>query len=391
MTLIRIQERSGGPNGSNATVSFDHGPEYQVTVHDHFSEKEEEQLEWYFEQYLRFPFLRQVQAKAAAGSITAYGEALFKQVFADPPNVLFAYKTAVQAGLNTVEVEIAGSPKFHALHWEALKDPELPRPLALQAIMIRKNLEHQIVHADVRPSPTINLLLVAARPFGKRDMGYRTISRPLVEALRQAQVPIKIEILRPGTYKAFENHLRKVTAQHGVGYYHVIHFDVHGALLSYEQLKEGQEDHRYLCNGRYAREDLQPYEGLKAFLAFESEKDNESDLVEAAELANVLVEHHVPIAILNACQSGKQLGASETSLGSRLMQAGVQLVLAMGYSVTVSAAQLLMRTLYEQLFASDDLSVAIRHARTELYNHKERNAYFDQLIDLEDWLLPVVY
>jgi hypothetical protein len=63
----------------------------------------------------------------------------------------------------------------------------------------------------------------------------------------------------------------------------------------------------------------------------------------------------------------------------------------MGYSVTVSAAELLMSTLYQHLFAGDDLAVAIRHARTELYNNKERRAYFDQKINLEDWLLPVVY
>ena len=61
------------------------------------------------------------------------------------------------------------------------------------------------------------------------------------------------------------------------------------------------------------------------------------------------------------------------------------------YSVTVGAAELLMRTLYLQLFAGSDLSTAIRKARTELYNYKERRAYFDQHIDLEDWLLPVVY
>src|SRR5260221_8893739 len=73
------------------------------------------------------------------------------------------------------------------------------------------------------------------------------------------------------------------------------------------------------------------------------------------------------------------------------MQAGVQLVLAMGYSVTVSAAELLMKTLYQHLFAGEELSAAIRQARTELYNHKARQAYFEQQIDLEDWLLPVVY
>jgi tetratricopeptide (TPR) repeat protein len=130
----------------------------------------------------------------------------------------------------------------------------------------------------------------------------------------------------------------------------------------------------------------------KAFLSFESEQEeNKADLVEASELAHLLIAHHIPIAILNACQSGKQVGERETSLGSHLVQAGVQFVLAMGYSVTVSAAELLMKTLYEKLFAHAELPIAIRDGRAELYNHKERRAYFDQMIDLEDWLLPVAY
>jgi tetratricopeptide (TPR) repeat protein len=204
--------------------------------------------------------------------------------------------------------------------------------------------------------------------------------------------------VRPGTYRALENHLREVTAKHKEGYYHVIHFDVHGAVLTYEQFQRSQkepEGNPYQYK-RYAREEIQPYEGVKAFLSFEAEANYEeqekrSDLVEASELASLLTKHHVPITILNACQSGKQVGASETSLGSNLIQAGVQLVLAMGYSVTVGAAELLMSTLYKHLFDGDNLSIAIRHARTELYNNKERRAYFDQKIDLEDWLLPVVY
>ena len=193
-----------------------------------------------------------------------------------------------------------------------------------------------------------------------------------------------------------ENHLSKITAKHGEGYYHVIHFDVHGAVLTYEQFQHIQKEPtgNPVKYQRYGRNEIRPFEGVKAFLSFEAdneEQKNKSDLVEASELANLLVKHHVPITILNACQSGKQIGDRETSLGSHLIQAGLQLVLAMGYSVTVSAAELLISTLYQHLFAGDDLAVAIRHARTELYNNKERRAYFDQKIDLEDWLLPVVY
>ncbi len=391
MTLIRIQERVQEQGSFQAMVSFNHGSEYSIVVTNPFSEADEERLEWYFEEYLEFPFIKGVKVREAATSITTYGEALFKQVFADNPKVLVPFKNAVQAGLNTVQVEIAGSAQFHALHWEALKDPDLPQPLVLHAVMVRKNLEDQPVHAEVQSTPTIHLLVVAARPYGKRDMGYRTISRPLVDLLRQSSLPIQVEIVRPGTYEALAKHLERNTEKHGAGYYHVIHFDLHGALLTYDQLQEQQGDYRFLCNNRYGRKNIEPFEGHKAFLAFEGPRDNEPDPVEAKELADLLIYHKIPVAILNACQSGKQIGATETSLGSRLMQAGVQLVMAMGYSVTVSAAQLLMKTLYQQLFANDDLTVAIRHARTELYNHKTRQAYFDQKIDLEDWLLPVVY
>ncbi len=390
MALIRIQEQAGGPNGSNATVSFENGPPYPLTVGDPFTEEEEKRLEWYFEEHLQFPFTNQVLATTIAASIPTYGEALFKQVFADP-EAYVTYKHCLQAGLNKIQFEIAGSPEFHRWHWEALKDPKLPRPLVLSATMVRKNLKPQVLPATVRPSPTINLLIVSARPFGKSDVGYRTISRPLVEGLRQAGLPVRIDIVRPGTYKALENHLRDVSTQHGVGYYHMIHFDVHGALLAYDELKEEQEANHYLYHSRYGRADIAKYEGVKAFLFLEDEQDNKADPLEAQELADLLITHQVPIAILNACQSGKQVGASETSLGSRLMQAGMQVVLAMGYSVTVTAAELLMSILYKQLFANYNLSTAIRFARTELYNFKGRQAYYNQTIDLEDWLLPVVY
>ena len=156
-------------------------------------------------------------------------------------------------------------------------------------------------------------------------------------------------------------------------------------------MKRKKESHSHTYQKYYALKDIEPYEGEKAFLFFEGEQDDSVTPVEASALANMLRDHHIPVAILNACQSGKQVGTTETSLGSSLMQAGVQLVLAMGYSVTVTAAVLLMKTLYQHLFDGNDLTLAIRHARNELYNDKRRQAYYAQLIDLEDWLLPVVY
>src|SRR5256885_10457569 len=141
MTLIRIQERLGEQDGSNAIVSFDHGPEYPIIINDPFIDHEglELELEWYFEEYLKFPFIQKVRARQAAANIRTYGEILFGQVFGDQ-DIYAEYRGLLKTGLNDVRLEIAGSPKFHALHWEAMKDPKLVQPLALQTTMVRKNL-----------------------------------------------------------------------------------------------------------------------------------------------------------------------------------------------------------------------------------------------------------
>ncbi|WP_334909342.1 tetratricopeptide repeat protein, partial [Nostoc sp.] len=134
----------------------------------------------------------------------------------------------------------------------------------------------------------------------------------------------------------------------------------------------------------------------------DGESKGKADPVEAGELADLLTGKGIPVCILNACQSGKQVrgnekdgenneNSRETSLGSRLMTAGMQMVVAMGYSVTVSAARLMMEQVYKNLFGGKEITEAIRLGRRELFNNKTRKAYFNTDIDLEDWLLPVAY
>jgi tetratricopeptide (TPR) repeat protein len=414
MTRILIEEWTGGPNATNARVSFDGGPVYPVTVIPPFTPAQEQLLAWYFEEYLNFPLINETYASKAAASIVTYGEQLFAQVFADR-RAYAAYVQYKSAGINTLHFEIAGSFTFHDLHWEALKDPDLPHPFVLDTTMVRKNLEPAPAVAMVRPSPTINILVVTARPDGRKDVNYRTISRPMIEALRQANLKVRIDLVRPGTYMALSQHLEATTDAHRAGYYHVIHFDAHGAVLPYEQLRQGREANRFIFQDRsgYDRPDIKPYPGQRAFLFLEAAETGKSEPVAATELAKLLVKHQIPVALLNACQSGKipqgdedeapaeveaqaQAATSspeqrESSLGLHLMQAGVQVVLAMSYSVTVTAARLLMTALYQHLFAKEPLAIAIRASRIALADHKAREATFKRQIDLEDWLLPVVY
>ncbi|MBD2178668.1 tetratricopeptide repeat protein [Pseudanabaena sp. FACHB-1998] len=396
MPVITIREGQQTDSGFGATLSIE-GRNYAIAISTPLvSAADEAKWEWYFEQWLQHPTTGIATAAAVTESIRDYGESLFDQVFGD--RRAFADYSRLRDDLGTLRFEIEGSnPEFQALHWEALRDRDLPRPLAVDCVMVRKSTLPTPVMAAVNPSPTLNLLMVTARPF-KEDVAYRVVSRPLIEAIANSQLPVKIDLLRPATFESLSKHLE----EKGAGHYHMIHFDCHGALLPYATCE------RVMLGGngltfkqRYGRNPLAPYQGVKAFVVLESDVDGEEDLVEATELAALLTGKRIPVCMLNACQSGKQLGSEaaadqgedyrETSLGSRLMAAGMQMVVAMGYSVTVTAAKVMMAAVYEQIFNRKLLEDAVRLGRRELFNQKERQAYYDYQIPLEDWLLPVVY
>ncbi|MEY2911001.1 MAG: Photosystem assembly protein Ycf3 [Cyanobacteriota bacterium] len=413
MSVITIREQEQKATGFAASLSFGDG-EYDIIITDPFTPQEERELEWYFEEWLVCPMVDKIKAERAKDSVKTYGEKLFKQVFQN--RQAYSKYQQLRNNLSHVQIEIVSkTPEFQALHWEALQDPDFRRPLAVDCVMLRKSVNPAVGSVNLPTSPVINLLVVVARPDEEKDVGYRTISRPLVELIENGQLRVKVELLRPGTYQALSQHLE----EKGANFYHIIHLDMHGALLTHEQVQKPIAVNRYLFKGRYGRDDLQPFEGVKAFLAFEGENQGKVDLVEASELAALLTGKGIPVCILNACQSGKQVksplpqnnvetfhGTSlqntttslqnteeevrETSLGSRLMSAGMQMVVAMGYSVTVTAARLMMEHLYKHLFADKPITEAIRLSRRELFNDKERKAYY-QNIKLEDWLLPVVY
>jgi hypothetical protein len=255
-----------------------------------------------FGQWIRFPFDNQVIAQRAAASVQTYGESLFEQIFSDR-RAYADYSRACSGGLSQLQVDIEGdSPDFQALHWEALKDPDHPTPLATEAIFTRKRFQSGGVSVTLAPSPVINLLVVTARPDEEADVGYRTISRPLIEAIHRAQLRVKVEILRPGTFEALSRHLETKT-----GHYHIVHFDAHGGLMTYDQFEAGVTKDRYTYRARYGRPEMERYTGQKAFLFFEGEAKGKADPVEAEELAKLLTNRGIPICILNACQSAKQV------------------------------------------------------------------------------------
>lgn len=114
--------------------------------------------------------------------------------------------------------------------------------------------------------------------------------------------------------------------------------------------------------------------------------------MDAGQLAGLLEHKRIPVCILNACQSAKQdSSAQNTSLGMALIEKGIQHVLGMRYSVSVSAAKLMMATLYRELYRQQPVDQAVAAGRKELGRVQERRAAYNRQILLEDWLLPVLY
>ena len=385
MTVIRVSERRLEDDGSFAArVAFDDDAEYDVLVRDPAGSGTEDLLAWYFEQHLRFPFLDLDKEREAVRQLARYGQDLFGQVLGGEAS--HDYRTLRERAFDGCRLEITGSAAFHRLHWEALRDPKIEAPLAVRLPVTRRvgQLESKFQLPPERA--TLNILVVTARPFGKGDVGYRTISRPLLDAMRQTRLPVTIDLVRPGTWDALREHLQSVTDQHQSGWYQVIHFDLHGGFSQFAELDQMRQQGRLLFQVGPA----EPFGGSRPFLFFETTHEGKAVPVAAQTVASLLEEHRIPVAVLNACQSAMQTG-SEASLALQLVQAGVPAAVGMAYSVTVSAAVQAMPVLYGRLMQRADPVAALHAARRSLYDKRSRQAYFDQQLDLEDWVLPVAF
>jgi hypothetical protein len=162
---------------------------------------------------------------------------------------------------------------------------------------------------------------------------------------------------------------------------HILHFDGHGIFA-------GEVDSQ---NG------LHKIGGQQGKLAFEDE-DGKLDLVEAGELAQVLQDSGVRLAVLDACQSA--MGAADnafSSVAARLIQGGVDNVVAMSASVLVATTTRYFEAFYRELVAGTATPTAQERARQTLHDdprrHMQRRRRDEegQPVKLRDWWLPHFY
>lgn len=245
-SVIEIVEHSIDANGVfEVRVRYPgKGAAYPVTVTDSATPADEQLLGWYFEQHLRYPFLDGDRRRTAVTMLREYGQKLFAQVFGGEAG--FEYQVMRGRGFDDCRIEVVGGAGLHRLHWEALFDPELDSPLAVR-VPITRRVELRPARFEIAgPRPSLNILIVTARPDGAQDVGYRTISRPLVAAVRQAELPVQVDMVRPGTWAALRAHLDAAREKYGSGWYQLVHFDLHGAFTDHTTIQTGSRTGRYL-------------------------------------------------------------------------------------------------------------------------------------------------
>ncbi|QBE65800.1 tetratricopeptide repeat protein [Pseudoduganella lutea] len=326
-----------------------------------------DELTWYLEYYLDYPYgPNQQRAERVTTALKEWGIQAFNALFGQD-KARDWYRDATRSAHAELHLIITSDDaRVLAWPWEALHDP-LVGDLALHC-----RIERQLQYLEDPPEPhpalsreSIGILLVTARPYDA-DVGYRSISRPLVELIHKENLPARVKLLRPPTFDQLRAEL-----QANPGAYHIVHFDGHGGF-GIESDKTGQK-----LKGAQGQLIFEQHDGSEAFVTGEL-------------LSQLLREHRIPIAVLNACQSATLDAEAEdafASVATSLLKAGVRSVVAMGYSLYVSAAREFLPPFYRRLFESGSVADATRAGRQALVAHPERRSGFA----LQDWLVPVLY
>ena len=198
----------------------------EVTIQNPLSSEEEENLRWYLEDYALNDPLLSGKAEAASSGLTQYGQRLLAQLKLNQ-------QIMKQALPIRLDIEECGqSAGFHGIHWEVLENPEVCRGENGSYgpnVFVRRIVDGALPQCSPNAaSDCMRILLVVSRHLEPLEAGHRMISEKLFDIKKcYGHGRLQVEIVRPGTFEAFEAHLER----RGPAYFQAVHFDVHGSVV----------------------------------------------------------------------------------------------------------------------------------------------------------------
>ncbi|MCJ1380859.1 hypothetical protein MMC17_003968 [Xylographa soralifera] len=370
--------------------------EQQLKLEDPFTPDDEAECRWYLESFAPKSPFELTRAKRIAEKLEIYASQLgegirlldlvsrFPRV--DPPQTI---ELEVVEGYRDAEID-SPDASIQRLHWELLENclrhSRGPWPISVTRSIrneydmcgVNKVTAWAVEKTSDHPRNGFNILLVVARNLTFDESAHQDVDpgltlRALLAIKRHLKISnapyeLNIEVVRPGTFIALQEHLQRATDEHGPGYFNLVHFDMHGIIGTH--------------NGSY-----------HAWLMFANASSwNKMKPVRSGNVGKLLKKYDVRMAVLNACESARPNKGMQANLARSFIKEGVTNVLAMAYKTMSSAAPLFLRAFYQALLLEHaPFSRAVSLGRVFLRDHPKRAARCGLEVDLQDWSVPVTY
>ena len=196
----------------------------------------EEELRWYMEDFPTLHPFQALRASTVAQQLVAYGSDLAESM---TKSISSLGELANQHLCIKVNVGREKDDFMDAILWETLEMCSLwptsarPTSVSVERMTTAKLRPDEALTIQDHTNPRArNILAITSRPQVEKDIPHRLITRPIldvVEASKNKQ-SIRFDIARPGTFEA----LKEALQTQDVGFYDVVHLDVHGKKIGAE-------------------------------------------------------------------------------------------------------------------------------------------------------------
>ncbi|MGW8375334.1 tetratricopeptide repeat protein [Streptomyces sp. ODS28] len=282
------------------------------------------------------------------------------------------------------EVVVVGPREFQDLPWELLRASVSSRPFALSVPVTRQLAAGDTAGEPGAVGPLQEIVLCVARPFGSADIGHRSVAGPLAALIADQAAHCRLSVVRPGTFRALEDHLSRARDRLSEGARFAVHFDVHGIVATSKEIVQGVR--RGIYRGA-PTPDGDETNRTVAYLLFESSGERGAHPVPDTAVVGLLERSPCPaVIVLNACESA----AAGASLAYDLASTVTPTVVAMTYKVTESAVDLVLPALYSRLLRGGCASRGLLAARQALHGERLRRTGRGGTAELDDWMIPIV-
>ena len=302
-----------------------------------------------------------------------------------PPHRALPRK-ATEADRASFLAELEATTELLGLPWELLHDSRSYLFHDGQGVRVRRSLPG----GDVPPElperyrePPLRVLIVCARPEtdGIGYINHRVSVLPLTEALNALGELAEYDFLSPPTFHQLCDRL-KAALEDGRPY-HIVHFDGHGVFDKSTGLGALVFEH--------------PDDAVAG------KRDNRrAEIISADQLGERLRHAGVGLFFLEACQTAQADSRPEASVAGRLLQSGVESVVAMSHSVLVETARQFTAAFYPALAAGERVGKAMLRGQRALETKRQRGWGWQPRgdepgkvertpLELQDWFVPVLY